>query len=59
MAFAHHRSALRFAFRTTSGPRRALLPLAALGLGARLVAIWAAIFVRGRRPLKRHTTVDH
>jgi N-acetylglucosaminyl-diphospho-decaprenol L-rhamnosyltransferase len=46
MALAHHRSALRFASRTTSGSRRALLPLAALGLGARLVAIWSAIFAR-------------
>lgn len=46
MALAHHRSALRFASRTTAGPRRALLPLAALGLGARLVAIWSAIFAR-------------
>ena len=46
MALAHHRSALRFAVQTTSGPRRALLPLAALGLGARLVAIWLAIFAR-------------
>jgi N-acetylglucosaminyl-diphospho-decaprenol L-rhamnosyltransferase len=46
MALAHHRSALRFASKTTSGPERALLPLAALGLGARLVAIWSAILVR-------------
>ena len=46
MAFAHHRSALRFASRTTSGSRRALLPLAAVGLGVRLVAIWSAIFAR-------------
>jgi hypothetical protein len=33
---AHHRSALRFTFRTTRGWRRAALPLAALVLGARL-----------------------
>lgn len=46
MALAHHRSALRFASRTTSGFRRALLPLAALGLGFRLVASWSAIFAR-------------
>jgi N-acetylglucosaminyl-diphospho-decaprenol L-rhamnosyltransferase len=50
MALAHHRSALHFASRTTSGPRRALLPLAALGLGVRLVAIWSAIFVRRAWP---------
>ncbi len=49
MALAHHRGALRFASRTMKGPRRALLPLAALGLGARLLAIWAAMFLRGRR----------
>ena len=37
MIAAHHRSALRFTFRTTKGWRRAALPLAALVLGARLV----------------------
>ncbi len=37
MMAAHHRSALRFTFRTTKGWRRAALPLAALVLGARLV----------------------
>jgi len=36
MMLAHHRSALRFTFRTTRGWRRAALPLAALVLGARL-----------------------
>ena len=36
MLIAHHRSALRFANETTSGPARALLPLAALVLGVRL-----------------------
>ncbi len=36
MMLAHHRSALRFTVRTTKGWRRALLPLAALVLGARL-----------------------
>jgi N-acetylglucosaminyl-diphospho-decaprenol L-rhamnosyltransferase len=46
MALAHHRSALRFASRTTSGPKRVLLPLAALGLGVRLLAIWSAILAR-------------
>jgi N-acetylglucosaminyl-diphospho-decaprenol L-rhamnosyltransferase len=49
MALAHHRSALRFASRTTSGPRRALLPVAALGLCARLLAIWSAILARRLR----------
>jgi N-acetylglucosaminyl-diphospho-decaprenol L-rhamnosyltransferase len=36
MMLAHHRSALRFTVRTTSGWRRAVLPLAALVLGLRL-----------------------
>jgi N-acetylglucosaminyl-diphospho-decaprenol L-rhamnosyltransferase len=49
MALAHHRSALRFASQTTTGPPRALLPLAALGLAARLGAIWLAIFARRAR----------
>jgi len=49
MALAHHRSALRFAVQTTTGPRRLLLPLAALGLGVRLLATWAALAVRSRR----------
>jgi hypothetical protein len=37
MLVAHHRSALRFTVRTTSGWRRAALPLAAAVLGLRLV----------------------
>jgi N-acetylglucosaminyl-diphospho-decaprenol L-rhamnosyltransferase len=37
MMLAHHRSALRFTVRTTSGWRRAALPLAAVVLGLRLV----------------------
>lgn len=37
MMVAHHRSALRFTFRTTRGWRRAALPLAALVLGARMI----------------------
>lgn len=38
MLVAHHRSALRFAGRRTSGPARAALPLAAAVLGLRLLA---------------------
>ena len=41
MQVAHHRSALRFAVRTTSGPARLLLPLAAVVLAARLVVVLA------------------
>jgi N-acetylglucosaminyl-diphospho-decaprenol L-rhamnosyltransferase len=36
MMVAHHRSALRFTVRTTSGWRRAALPLAAIVLGVRM-----------------------
>ena len=36
MMVAHHRSALRFTFRTTKGWRRAALPLAAVVLAARM-----------------------
>jgi hypothetical protein len=36
MMVAHHRSALRFTVRTTSGWRRAALPLAAVVLGVRM-----------------------
>ena len=41
----------RAAFRLQDhgGSRRALLPLAALGLGARLLVVWAALAVRSRR----------
>jgi len=49
MALAHHRSALRFASRTTPGSRRALLPFAALGLGMRLAATWASIALHRAR----------
>ena len=37
MLVAHHRSALRFASQTTSGPARLLLPFAAAVLGVRLL----------------------
>ena len=41
MQVAHHRSALRFAVRTTRGPARLLLPLAVVVLGARLAVVLA------------------
>jgi N-acetylglucosaminyl-diphospho-decaprenol L-rhamnosyltransferase len=41
MLVAHHVSAMRFASRTTSGPARLLLPLAAAILSLRLVAMLA------------------
>ena len=48
MVLAHHRSALRFASATMAGPRRLLLPLAALVLGIRLMTSFARVAV-GRR----------
>ncbi|MGH9043497.1 MAG: glycosyltransferase family 2 protein, partial [Acidimicrobiales bacterium] len=44
MAFAHHRSALRFASLSTKGRSRVMLPGAALVLGARLLVVWAGTF---------------
>jgi N-acetylglucosaminyl-diphospho-decaprenol L-rhamnosyltransferase len=40
MIAAHHRSLLRFASRTTTGGRRAVLPLVAAGLGVRTGVAW-------------------
>jgi N-acetylglucosaminyl-diphospho-decaprenol L-rhamnosyltransferase len=45
MLVAHHRSALRFTMRTTSGWRRAALPLAAAVLGVRLALAAARLAV--------------
>jgi N-acetylglucosaminyl-diphospho-decaprenol L-rhamnosyltransferase len=53
MTLAHHRSALRFAARTLEGRKRALLPLVAVVLAARLGAVWTTTFLRrarARRP---------
>jgi N-acetylglucosaminyl-diphospho-decaprenol L-rhamnosyltransferase len=47
MMVAHHRSALRFTVRTTSGWRRALLPLAVVVLGLRLGLATAHLARRG------------
>ena len=46
MLVEHHRSALRFASRTMTGWRRPLVPLAALGLGVRLVVALGAQALR-------------
>jgi len=48
MILAHHRSALRFASSTLTGPRRVLLPVAAVVLGLRLVATLGATALRSR-----------
>jgi N-acetylglucosaminyl-diphospho-decaprenol L-rhamnosyltransferase len=50
MIAAHHRSLYRFATKTTTGRRRALLPLVAAGLGARTVLAWVQRASRGRPP---------
>jgi N-acetylglucosaminyl-diphospho-decaprenol L-rhamnosyltransferase len=49
MLVAHHRSALRFACRSTEGWRRAMLPLAAGVLGLRLAVSLAAAALRAGR----------
>jgi N-acetylglucosaminyl-diphospho-decaprenol L-rhamnosyltransferase len=46
MMMAHHRSALRFTVRTTTGWRRAALPLAAAVLGLRMVIATVRLAVR-------------
>ncbi len=46
MLVSHHRSALRFAVRTTTGWRRLALPLAAVVLGSRLLVASAARALR-------------
>ena len=45
MLWAHHRSALRFEWQTASGPRKLLVPLAALVLALRLAVVTV---VKGR-----------
>ncbi|MGI9080047.1 MAG: glycosyltransferase family 2 protein [Acidimicrobiales bacterium] len=47
MIAAHHRSLLRFAARTSTGPRRLLLPVVAVGLAVRTVLAWAQRAQRG------------
>jgi len=41
MIAEHHRSLLRFVDKTAEGPRRALIPVVAAGLGVRTLAAWA------------------
>jgi N-acetylglucosaminyl-diphospho-decaprenol L-rhamnosyltransferase len=50
MLAAHHRSALRFATRSLSGPRRLALPAVAVALGLRFVAEVARQASSGRSP---------
>lgn len=53
MQWAHHRSMFRFATRTTTGWARALLPLMAVAMGARLVAECAREALARRRGERR------
>lgn len=49
MILEHHRALLRFAARTTEGPARAVLPLVAVGLLARVPLAWLhRVLVGGR-----------
>ncbi len=50
MILAHHRSLLRFSYRSTTGWRRALLPLVTAGLALRAVLACAQRALRRRRP---------
>ncbi len=50
MILAHHRSLMRFARRSTTGWRRAFIPLVALGLGVRVVVMSARRALAGRTP---------
>ena len=53
MQVAHHRSALRFAVTTTTGPARLLLPVAALILGIRLAAVLVVTTPASRATCRR------
>ena len=48
MIAEHHRSLLRFVSKSSAGPRRALLPVVAAGLGIRTLAAWAHHALGGR-----------
>ena len=48
MILAHHRSMLIFAWRSSTGPRRALVPLMAVALAVRTVLAWIQRAFRGR-----------
>jgi N-acetylglucosaminyl-diphospho-decaprenol L-rhamnosyltransferase len=52
MLVAHHRSMWRFARQTAAGPERALLPIVAVGLGARLVLAWLEHLLSPRSRLR-------
>ena len=49
MIAEHHRALFRFAVRTTTGWRRVLLPLMAVGLAIRTPLAWAHRYIAGRK----------
>ncbi|MGA2528636.1 MAG: glycosyltransferase family 2 protein [Acidimicrobiales bacterium] len=57
MLVAHHRSILRFARRSTSGRERLVLPLVAVGIGARLALASLRCFLAARRDSLRRPPV--
>ena len=57
MLVAHHRSMLRFAWRTTTGWRRALLPVVTAGLAGRLLVAVAHRGLVGRRRPRAKSSV--
>ena len=56
MIAEHHRSLLRFVSKSSAGPRRAILPLVAAGLGVRTMAAWAHHALEGARPERARST---
>lgn len=50
MVLAHHRSLLRFGWRTAPPRDRAIFPVVAVGLGLRTVVLWARLAGRALRP---------
>ena len=55
MILAHHRSLLRYGWRTAAGRERAMFPVVAAGLGIRTVLLWARTAIeRWDRPFGVH-----
>jgi N-acetylglucosaminyl-diphospho-decaprenol L-rhamnosyltransferase len=52
----HHRSLMRFVSKYSAGPRRAILPLVAAGLGVRTLAAWAHHALEAARPQQARST---
>ena len=56
MIAEHHRSLLRFVSKSSSGPRRAIIPVVGAGLALRTVAAWAHHALEGARPEQTGST---